>query len=271
MEPSTILRSDALDILFENRNKQYGAYTLRRSYPKRLLLALSGMAVLVVTSVFILLQPKSPVKLAGPFITIDDFRIEPPPPLVETTPPPPQATAPAPRPAARTQFVKPEIVPDHVQTDPLPEINSLSDKIISTYSEDGPPSDNITQPPVTENNGTGAAPIPAPAEEPEIRETAAIMPSFPGGLNALQRWLSRNLRPQEGIEPGQRIKVVARFVVDVNGKITGIKLTQSGGNPFDQEVLRVINKMPQWNPGKENGKSVSVWFNIPIIFTSQDE
>ena len=60
-------------------------------------------------------------------------------------------------------------------------------------------------------------------------------------------------------------------MVDVNGKITGIQLTQSGGDPYDQEVRRVIKKMPQGNPGKQNGNAVAVWFNIPIIFQTPEE
>ena len=272
MEPSTILRSDALDILFENRNKQYGAYLLRREYPRRLLMAISGMALLVATVLFFMLQPKAPRQLLGPAVIVDDLTLVTPPQPPAPEPPPPPAPEPPAPPAATQQFVKPEIVPDEQQTDPLPELAILEDRIISTQTIDGPASDGITRPPQPENTGTGAAPItPAKEEAPVIRETAAVMPSFPGGLGALQRWLSKNLRPQDGIEPGQRIKVIARFVVDVNGNITGIRLTQSGGAPYDQEVLRVINKMPKWNPGQQNGETVSVWFNIPIIFTSPEE
>jgi protein TonB len=271
MEPSTILRSDALDILFENRNKQYGAYPLRREYPRRLLMALSGMALVVATVLLVMLQPKAPRNLQGPTIIIPDFIIEPPPPPAPEPPTPPAPAPPTP-PAATEQYVKPEIVPDDQHTDPLPEMTDLVDKIISTETFDGPPSDNITRTPQPENTGTGAAPIPPAKEEaPTILEKAAVMPSFPGGLGALQRWLSKNLRPQDGIEPGQRVKVIARFVVDVNGNITGIRLTQSGGDPYDQEVLRVMNKMPKWNPGQQNGETVAVWYNIPIIFTSPEE
>lgn len=272
MEPSTILRSDALDILFENRNKQYGAYTLRREYPRRLLTAMAAMAGLVLLAFgFIFPRDSKPDKLINPFLGPDSVTlvILPPPPPPAPIPPLPPAPTP---PAATEQYVKPEIVPDNQHTDPLPEMTDLEDKIISTETIEGPLSDGITRPPQPENTGTGAAPIPPAREEvPPILEKAAVMPSFPGGLGALQRWLSKNLRPQDGIEPGQRVKVIARFVVDVNGNITGIRLTQSGGDPYDQEVLRVMNKMPKWNPGQQNGETVAVWFNIPIIFTSPEE
>lgn len=272
MEPSTILRSDALDILFENRNKQYGAYMLRRDYPRRLLTAMAAMTGLVLLAFgFIFPRGNKPDKLVNPFLGPDSVTlvILPPPPPPAPIPPLPPAPTP---PAATEQYVKPEIVPDEKHTDPLPEMKVLEDKIISTETIEGPVSDGLTRPPQPENTGTGAAPIPPAREEaPPILEKAAVMPSFPGGLGALQRWLSKNLRPQDGIEPGQRVKVIARFVVDVNGNITGIRLTQSGGNPYDQEVLRVMNKMPKWNPGQQNGETVAVWYNIPIIFTSPEE
>ncbi len=271
MEPSTILRSDALDILFENRNKQYGAYPLRRNYPQRLLTAMGLMALLVLATNFFLLRPKAPKLLTGPMIVLDDTRlIKLQPPTVD--PPPPPAPAPSAPPAASEKYIAPLIVPDNQQTDPLPEMETLADKLIATSTTEGPLSDGVTRPPVPENAGTGAAPVePEKEKVVEILKTAEVMPSFPGGLSALQRWLSRNLRPQEGLEPGQRVKVIARFVVDVNGNITGIQLTQPGGEPYDQEVLRVINKMPKWNPGKQNGSTVAVWFNIPIIFETPEE
>ena len=272
MEPSTILRSDALDILFENRNKQYGAYTLRREYPRRLLIAMAAMTGIVLLGFgFLFPRGDTPKIMISPLIGPDSVTliILPPPPPPAPEPPAPPAPAP---PAATEQYVKPEIVPDELHKDPLPEMSDLENKIISTETIEGPASDGLTRPPQPENTGTGAAPIPPAKEEaPAIRETAAVMPSFPGGLGALQRWLSKNLRPQDGIEPGQRVKVIARFVVDVNGNITGIRLTQTGGDPYDQEVLRVINKMPKWNPGRQNGETVAVWFNIPIIFTSPEE
>jgi protein TonB len=273
MEPSTILRSDALDILFENRNKQYGAYTLRREYPRRLLAAMAGMAAFVFIAGWIIFPKGNPPgKFMNPFDGPDSVRLVIIDPPVPTPPPPPPAPAPPPPPAASEQYVVPDIVPDDQHTDPLPEMEDLVNKVISTITQDGPLSDNITRPPAPESSGTGAAPIEPEVEKtPEILKTADIMPSFPGGLSALQRWLSRNLKPQDGLEPGQRVKVIARFVVDVNGKITGIQLTQSGGDPYDQEVMRVIKKMPQWNPGKQNGNAVAVWFNIPIIFETPEE
>lgn len=274
MEPSTILRSDALDILFENRNKQYGAYTLRREYPKRLLKAMVAMAGVVLAVNWILLtNGNSPKLLKNPWIFDDTARLIniPPNPVDPPKPPEPPRTTPPTPPAASLQYVVPQIVPDPQATDPLPEVNDLANKQISTITQDGPASDGIVRPPESTGNGT-AAPIEPPVEKAlEILETAAVMPSFPGGTSALQRWLSRNLRPQDNMEPGQRIKVVARFVVDVHGRINGIQLVQTGGDPYDQEVLRVIKKMPQWNPGKQNGQTVAVWFNIPIIFETPAE
>lgn len=147
MEPITILRSDALDILFEHRNKQYGAYELRRAYPKRLITAIGGMGVLVLLACLWFTRPNKPMKLTGPFIILDDtVTILPPPrpkPKPETRPPAPQPSAPK---AASQQYATTVVVPDKEQTNSLPEVNDLLNKQISTTITDGPADDNITRP-----------------------------------------------------------------------------------------------------------------------------
>jgi protein TonB len=86
---------------------------------------------------------------------------------------------------------------------------------------------------------------------------------------ALQRFLSRNLRsPNEGMETGSVIRVLVRFVVDRDGSITGIEFEKSGGRDYDNEVLRVMKKMPAWKPGMQNGRTVAVYFKIPVVFQS---
>jgi periplasmic protein TonB len=62
-----------------------------------------------------------------------------------------------------------------------------------------------------------------------------------------------------------------RFVVDKDGTITGVELEKSGGKDFDNEVSRVIKKMPQWKPGIQHGKNVAVYFKLPVIFQAPDE
>jgi protein TonB len=271
MKPEIILRSDALDILFENRNKTYGAYFLRRNYPRHLLIALGCMG-LMVTALWIF-KPKYPRNLlGGPIFIIPDTKIglvnpiEPTPPvkpLKPSTPRPPKATI------NNSNYV---VVNDHEATK-IPDQTELANNAISNLTRVGDPDDEVTGPEPSNGNGTQpAAPIEPPREEePEIFDKTEIMPSFPGGAGALQRWLSRNLRPQDEQEPGQRIRVVVRFAVNAAGDIEQVHIIQAGGVTFDKEVLRVINKMPKWEPGQQNGRKVAVWFSIPVIFEMPEQ
>src|SRR5687768_18040209 len=93
------------------------------------------------------------------------------------------------------------------------------------------------------------------------------MPEFPGGKAALQRFLIKHLRvPDEGLEPVSRISVEVQFIVDKNGSITGMEILRSGGELFNKEVLRVLQKMPVWKPGRQNGMEVRVYFKLPVTF-----
>ena len=101
------------------------------------------------------------------------------------------------------------------------------------------------------------------------------MPEYPGGEKALVKFLKINLKyPRENLEPGSQVKVIAKFVVDKNGKVTGIEIQKSGGKYFDDEVMRTMKKMQisvTWIPGKQNGKNVAVYFYLPVVFQSQDD
>lgn len=266
MSPENILRSDALDILFENRNKQYGAYELRRHYDNRLGYGLMGMALfagLLCVFAFWKKPPKGPVVFTMPIV--DTIRLQPPPqpPVAE----PPKPILPA-RQVATVKSPLPVIVPDNqVDKTEVPSVDDMVGKQIGTENIGGPEAGDIVQPPAAAGTGTGPAPEPPAISAPEEpRHSASVMPAFPGGQDALRRWLSRNLRPQEGQEEGRRIKVVVRFVVGPTGAIDHIQLTQEAGEPYDNEVLRVVKKMPAWKPGQQDGRPVAVWFSIPVIF-----
>ena len=90
------------------------------------------------------------------------------------------------------------------------------------------------------------------------------MPTFPGGQAKLTKFLSDNLkRPTEAVEG----TVYASFIVNEDGSITEAKILRGIGKSYDEEVIRVINLMPKWIPGKQNGKAVATLFNIPVKFS----
>ncbi len=265
MSPENILRSDALDILFENRNKLYGAYELRKRYDRRLGFGLVGMTVIAGLLMLLASWKKSP----KPAIMINSYYVDtfklidpPKPPVVEPSKPvlPQQQAATAKNP---TPVIVPDEQVDHTE---IPTVDEMEGKKIGLENVEGPETGDIVQAAATSGTGTEPAPEVPPAAPDEPLKNASVMPSFPGGQEALQRWLSRNLRPQEGQEEGQRVKVVVRFVVAPSGAIDRIQLVQEGGEPYDNEVLRVVKKMPAWKPGLQDGRPVAVWFSIPVIF-----
>ncbi len=93
------------------------------------------------------------------------------------------------------------------------------------------------------------------------------MPEFPGGMDALRRFLGRHLRvPEEVLEPGQKLKVPVRFVVNKDGQLSGVEFMANADEAFKKEIMRVVAKMPRWVPGSQGGKTVAVYYMIPIIF-----
>ena len=96
------------------------------------------------------------------------------------------------------------------------------------------------------------------------------MPSFPGGDAARKKYLARNLRyPAQAAEEGIQGTVYVSFVVKTNGSLSDIKIIKGIGGGCDQEAMRVVKKMPSWNPGYQNGRKVAVLFNMPVYFRLQ--
>ena len=105
-------------------------------------------------------------------------------------------------------------------------------------------------------------------EFPCIPET---FPQFPGGHIALVEYLSKNIKfPKSKEKEDVRVRVVTTFTVDKDGSITDAKIVRSQGEAFDNEALRVINGMPKWIPGTQNGKAVRVKYTLPITFSTTD-
>ncbi len=100
--------------------------------------------------------------------------------------------------------------------------------------------------------------------------TAEVMPAYPGGMEALRKFLQRNLQNPEDLEAGQVVAVKIKFVVGYDGKLKSFEIIEDGGKPFNNEVIRVLKKMPMWTPGKSNGENVSVYYSIPVKFTAAE-
>ena len=93
------------------------------------------------------------------------------------------------------------------------------------------------------------------------------MPEFPGGEEELIRYLAQNIQyPKQALDGNTEGRVLIGFVVNKEGDIDDVKVLRSIGDGCDEEAVRVIHKMPKWKPGKNNGKLVNVFYNLPVTF-----
>lgn len=263
MKTELILKSDVLDIVFENRNKAYGAYDLRKFYGSRLMKSIGGMfAIVVVLSAFTFI-PKKKVVADKIQVRTEILMGKTKEKVIEPLKPK-EVQQPQQKVASQT-LTTPTIV------------NKLETKILATITDTVDIS-NITQaggpgnpPAVIESlpgGGDGPAPVPVETKiNKEIPlETAEIMPSYPGGMEALRKFLQRNLTNPRDLEEGELVSVKMRFVVGYDGKLKNFETVEDGGQEFNKEVLRVLKKMPEWIPGKTKGQNVSVYYIIPVKF-----
>ena len=104
-------------------------------------------------------------------------------------------------------------------------------------------------------------------EQPEVYNVVEVDPEFPGGIEALYKYLAENITyPQQAKDSGIQGRVYVTFVVEKDGSITGAKVLRGIGGGCDEEALRVVNAMPKWTPGKQLGEPVRVQFNLPVVF-----
>ena len=109
----------------------------------------------------------------------------------------------------------------------------------------------------------------APVEE-EVFDMVEQAPQFPGGEAELMSWLVKNIRyPVIAQENGIQGRVICQFVVGSDGSVRDIKVVRSLDPSCDKEAVRVIQSMPKWIPGRQNGKAVSVRYTLPVIFKLQ--
>lgn len=107
-------------------------------------------------------------------------------------------------------------------------------------------------------------------EETKVFDVVEQMPSFPGGMGALMQYLSSHIKyPVVAEENGIQGRVICTFVVERNGSITDAKVARSVDPSLDKEAIRVINSMPKWIPGKQNGSAVRVKYTLPVTFRLQ--
>lgn len=272
-----LISRDWTEMVFEGRNKEYGAYRLRKNAGKRNLyslitifiaaLAIWGGISLVkfvesrtksvaqtsVAELSALNQPKKKAEVKQQ----KKVKLEQPEKVVERVKSSVKFTAPV---IKNDDEVKPE---DELKT---------QDELMSTKTAIGAldvKGNDDANGEVLKLKEAVAQPEPKPEVE-KVFDVVEQMPSFPGGPSALMEWLSNNVKyPVVAQENGVQGRVVVSFVVERDGSITDVKVVRGVDPSLDREASRVVRAMPRWIPGKQNGSAVRVKYNVPVAFRLQ--
>lgn len=280
MDKNKILHADLLDIIFDQRNKVYGAYELRRTYHQRLKRsALAGLSFVSAVLFFPVLAALHPTNVNASSTNPLTPTILDPIDIPTPTPPKPvEPTEPTTIDVSTVKLVDPAIVPaSTLPEDPLPSIDDLKDHAISDQDfdsdHDGAPTEAVLNP--GENDvAPSSSNITVVETDTKVYGTEEIpieaYPSFPGGEEEMMKYVQEHIEyPKLARETDQEGKVVVSFVIDKEGKITSLELVRGSGFGMDEEAMRVIKSMPKWKPGHMNGHPVSVKFYMPLDFTLQ--
>jgi len=272
METNKILSADLLDIIFEGRNKEYGAYELRKTYNRRLTTALgimAGIALLIFLIAFVAKSINLNSESNKPVIkdvTLSAVK-EPPPP-----PPPPPPKLPPPPPIATIQFTPPKIVKDEEVVKPPEENKELEEKKVDVVTVEGKKDEGIVAPPVE----TGTAVVEAPAakeDEDKVFTKVEIEASFPGGEGAWTRYVTRAIQGNidELQDAGESGTCRVRFIVSKDGTVSSVEALTMKGSKLAEIAVNAIRKGPKWTPAQQNGRFVNAFREQPVTFQIQEQ
>lgn len=277
MEANKILNADLLDIIFEGKNKSYGAYYLRKTYASRLKKAL--LATFVALAVILLgsvLANKVGNKTDKDFDVIDTQmaeikKDEPAPPPV---PPPPPVKPPPPPEINQVKFTPPKVVKDE-EVDPKEKIEEIKeDAAISTKTVESENKVQVVQAPV-EDKGTQVAEVPkVDDDEGKVFNKVEIEAEYPGGASAWTKYLKNNLDANTPIDNGATegtYTVIVRFIVSKDGSISDVVAETKHGYGMEAEAMKIIKKGPKWTPAQQNGRYVNAYRRQPITFVVQEQ
>lgn len=257
-----------LDVVFDDKNKSYGAYVLRRessaNTAKALLLAGTAFILLFLSPKIIHFirgnQPTETVETTQRVVEVQ------PPPAVNPETPPPAAVEPPPAKQSTIKFPPPLVVANPVDPEPV-TINDLRESTPGQKTVAG-----IEEGEIVIEGPTGNGPVGKKVtEDNTVYDTFSpleVQPSFPGGMEKFYAYLSKSIRyPAAAQEINMQGKVFVSFIIERSGKLSDIKVERKLGYGTDEEAVRVLNASPRWIPGIQNGQPVRVKYNIPISFT----
>jgi protein TonB len=266
-----ILKPEWLDVVFEDRNKAYGAYDLRKQNPKNTSKALIiGIIVFVFLISFqtILNFISGFIPKAQEKVKITNVVLQPPPPLDKTKPPPPPPEPPKPK-VDQVKFPPPVVKPDNEVKEQPPTVKELEVADPGQKTVKGDPNADIKI-----DEPVGNSDVKQVTEEDPNKIFTAVEkePMFKGGEEAFRNYLGKNIKyPAVAKENNVQGKVFLSFVVEKDGSLTDIKIVRDIGSGCGDEAVRVLRNSPKWSPGIQNGRPVRVAYTIPVSFTLATE
>jgi protein TonB len=275
MDVNKILNADILDIIFEGRNKEYGAYDLRKTYNRRLTIAMVSIVALMVLLF-------AGYLLAGAFnngpkkqvMNVQDVQLEDVKEEKKNEPPPPPPPKVEPPKVEMAKFTPPKIVKDEQvkEDEKPPEQEKLEDTKIGTANQEGVKDEGLAAP-VDQGKGVVEAPKKDEEDYDKTFTKVEIESSYPGGVDQWARYLGKTLHyPDEAINNEIQGTVVVQFIVDKEGNVSDV---QAVSGPTDgglrDEAVRVIKKSGKWNPAVQNGRQVKSYKKQPVVFKLGDQ
>jgi protein TonB len=273
MDINKILTADVLDLIFEGRYKEYGAYELRKTYNDRLKKALLAMIAITVLlaggAIWSNTKKKSKTEIVVADVSLADVtnqekKAPPPPP-----PPPPKQEPPK---VEMAKFTPPKIVKDEEvrKEDEVKEVEKLEDVKIGAVDQKGIKDEGIVAP-VEQSTGPAAPPE---EETDKIFTVVQQAAEFPGGQQGWVRYLERTLNrdlPVENGAPSGKYAVTVSFVVSRDGSISDVKAENNPGYGTADEAVRVIQRGPKWKPAVQNGRNVIYRHRQAIVFQVSED
>ena len=271
-----------VEMVFAGKNKEYGAYQLRKGTSGR---NIKALLILVIAAALVggflawkVIEQKQAEEQQAYMEAMElaelqqqakkeEKKKEPAKPKIE-----PKKEIPV---ARETQkFTAPLIKKDELvkEENQVKQMDKLDEKVaVGTENKEGT-KDRLAE--AVRSDIAVAAPPPPPAPKPEVSnkvfDVVEEMPHFPGGAAALQAFLSSNTKyPVVAQENGVQGRVIVSFVVERDGSITDVRVVRSVDPSLDREASRVVRSMPRWSPGKQNGSAVRVKYTVPVVFRLQ--
>ena len=272
-----------VDMVFAGKNKEYGAYQLRKGTSGR---NIKSLLILVIAAALVggflawkVIEQKQAEEQQAYMEAMELAKLQEQAKKEEKKKPEkvqPKIEAKKEIPVAREtqKFTAPVIKKDELvkEENQVKQMDKLDDKVaVGTEDKEGVKDRTVE---AVRSEIAVAAPPPPPAPKPEVAtkvfDVVEEMPSFPGGSAALMSYLSSNTKyPVVAQENGVQGRVIVSFVVERDGSISDVKVARSVDPSLDREAQRVVKSMPKWKPGKQNGSAVRVKYTVPVVFRLQ--